>query len=259
MRIPLALLGVAGLVAGCNRVWGLGDDAADTDAGTDAGPPPYVEAVLADTPLGYWRFSADAGPLAIDSAGSHNGVYSGGATPTAPGAIGSDRAVALDGVDDFVDMGDSAGFAFEGLRPFTLEAWVYAEPTAGRTAILARESGALPAGWVLFAQGGRVGFTRFDGTQSQSVETDGLSPMTWTHVVVVYSVPGLGLYLDGQLRMGTPGPEFVAPTTTTLFVVGAQTGGTVGNFRGAIDEVAIYGRALPSERILAHHTFAARP
>ena len=72
----------------------------------------YADAVMADGPIAYYRFS-DAPPTAANSGSGGtalNGTYNGGAAPGAeaprpPGFIGfeaDNTAVELDGVDDFV-------------------------------------------------------------------------------------------------------------------------------------------------------------
>src|SRR5262245_43373805 len=105
MRVLLALLAIAG----CDGVWGIDSfkqrkpmadaPAADARAG-------YPSAVIADSPISYWRFGERSTQIAIDQMGRNMGTYGGGAQPTSTGAILSDpdSSLQLDGIDDFVSM-----------------------------------------------------------------------------------------------------------------------------------------------------------
>lgn len=258
MRIALAVLALA---AGCHRVWGLSFD--HPDAALDAREPDapdaprslYAEAVLADNPLGYWRFTAGP-PSAIDHAGQAPGVYTGNAAPGAPGALlgESDSAVMLDGAGDFVDMGSR--FGFSGTAVFTIEAWVNPSVNGSYTAAFSKSDessgGLVRVGYMMFNDSTAFGFERSNGAQVQDIRTAPLGTQRWTHVAIVYDGAALSLFTDGELRGVKSTPNPALPATTNPFVVGARNGGAYLWFTGGIDELAIYNHPVAKARLDAH-------
>jgi hypothetical protein len=102
---------------------------------------PYADAVLTDSPIGYWRLGETSGNVAADS--SPNGLagtYTGGVTLGVGGAINGDpnTAARFDGTNDLVSMGDPASGRLDfGTADFTVEALlsaarVQAHHAAGR-------------------------------------------------------------------------------------------------------------------------------
>jgi len=84
---------------------------------------------------------------------------------------------------------------------------------------------------------------------SSSVSTSSLAGNTWTHVAATFD-PSSGdniLYVDGQVvaAVSSPGAELAYGTGSEL---------SIGRgFRGAIDELAVFGQALPAEMIANLH------
>ena len=74
----------------------------------------------------------------------------------------------------------------------------------------------------------------------------------WVFVTGVFS-PGkfMRVYLNGKLdgEKSSGVPNKIQVTTTTPFTVGAITASTGYSFKGVIDEVAVYSRALTSKEI----------
>ena len=77
-----------------------------------AAPLHYSNEVMADNPIGYWRFSEAAGPTVADSSGNgNNGTYSGGVTlgqPGLPPGVPGDTAALFDGRTGRVVVSNSA-------------------------------------------------------------------------------------------------------------------------------------------------------
>ena len=251
------------LVGGCHQAFGLSfdhPDAAPEDAVPDAARSAYAEAVLHDLPIGYWRFSASSPLTAMDLVGQAPGLYSGDAAPTAIGALPleDDRAVALDGTGDYVDMG--ARFGFPGTLAFTIEAWVKPDVNGSYNGVVSKDdesaSGNTRVGYHMYTQTTAFGFERNDGALSQDVRTAALTTARWTHVAVTYDSAKLSLYTDGVRQTMTAVPNVVLPATSNAFVVGARNGGEYLWHRGAIDEVAVYDKALTDQQIAAHRLVA---
>lgn len=75
------------------------------------------------------------------------------------------------------------------------------------------------------------------------------SKAQWQHVAAVWSPGSVGLYLDGELQASAPATQLLFDDSPVL--VGAdRDGGIVRHFfRGAIDDVRIYRRALDENEI----------
>ncbi len=258
---------------------GAKPDTTGTDARSDANPPPpppppppvdggdagasaYRAAVLADTPLGYWRFDEASGTTAKDEVGAHDGTYSGTLSLGAPGAILGESSTALTLTDGQVSMGDAFGFV--GRAPFSVEAWI--KPSVVDTAyrnIYSKLTTYPRTGhfmWIRMTEG--VALERnvdygTDGGLQQAVGEQGGAPLdAWTHIVVTYDGTTLRIYVNGT-DSGSDTSTLSLTATSAPFLVGAAPD-VGGPFVGAIDEVAVYGAALPPARVAAHYHASGR-
>ena len=230
---------------------------------------PYVDAVLADDPIGYWRLEEGSG-TAVDSAtggqngqGNQDGTYMAGpgqvvgAIPTET----SNMAANFTDNDGYVTIPDESGYfhtyvdPFLGGNPWSIEFWIL-NGNGGDPVV----KGAHCCGTYFHHMGAGSGL-RFGilsaGPPTSAVDFDDepLGGGVWSHVVGVISTPdGFGtdarVYVNGDL-VSDVGFTSVPDDDSDLFseplTIGALAfdGGTVGNFfGGAIDEVAIYGYAL---------------
>jgi hypothetical protein len=76
--------------------------------------------VLADNPVGYWRFGELSGTTATARAGTPNGTYTNGPILGVGGGVGdTDSGALFDGVDDRVRFGDVHHFPSNA--PFSIE------------------------------------------------------------------------------------------------------------------------------------------
>src|SRR5262249_47987828 len=86
-----------------------------------------------------------------------------------------------------------------------------------------------------------------------------VAPGDWHHVAGVYDGFSMNLYVDGQLRAETPQVGNIPPMRSTSFLaIGSEDGRTnepfvIGTryFKGLIDEVEVYNRALSASEIQA--------
>ncbi|MDE3073932.1 MAG: hypothetical protein KGJ86_00760, partial [Chloroflexota bacterium] len=224
-----------------------------------ATPGPYSAGVLADAPLAYWRLGDPSGSASVaDSSGfGHTGTLNAAVTLGVSGALphDPDTAASFDGGSAQVQAGASA-LSFPA-QPFTLEAWIFPRSTAASQTILAKAQGSDPTQmeYVLAynqagAGSGTVGLFLNGSWHSSS---PGKVPTgTWTYVAAVFDGTSLSFYVNGVLdsTMNAAGP-YATGTAGSLFLGGP--GPTAGSpFSGSLDEVAIYGSALPAARIQAH-------
>ncbi|HEX3344140.1 MAG TPA: LamG domain-containing protein [Polyangiaceae bacterium] len=235
---------------------------ADADAAVDAPPDApssvYRAAVLADSPLAYWRLDETSGTVAHDATGhGYDGTYTGTYTLGAAGALAGDpdTAVTLDGVTGQVDVGDN--FDFVGQVPFSFEAWV--KPTVVDseyrhivTKMAFDTTGnPLTGTYVLLEQGSTVlGFERWSGGATLlAVETPTFPGAgAWAYVVATFDGTAGTLYVDGS-AVQTAGSGGGVPASGVHLLWGNL-------IKGVIDEAAVYGAALPAARVTAHYQAA---
>ncbi|HET8755556.1 MAG TPA: LamG-like jellyroll fold domain-containing protein [Solirubrobacteraceae bacterium] len=181
-----------------------------------------------------YGFEETAGTAAIDSSGSGNpGVFN-GATRSASGRFGA--AASFDGVNDRIDIADSD--ALDLSVGMTLEAWVRPTALGWRTAIMKERPGGIA--YALYASTD----TNRPSTEIQA-ETRAPAAMAtnvWTHVASTYDGATLRLYVNGGQVAGRAVSGPITITSGALRIGGNTVWGEY--FKGLIDEVRVYNRAL---------------
>ena len=243
---------------------GGGDAPADVahDGGLDAPPDApsslYRAAVLADSPLAYWRLGETGGTVAHDESGhGHDGTYVGGTTLGQPGALTGDpdTCARFDGTTGQVDVG--AIFDFAGTTPFSLEAWVYATLLDTTYRHVVTQASFNSAGnpvdgtyLILYSGTTDFGFERWSAsTAVLAVDVNAYPGVNqWVHVVATFDGSIGTVYVDGTA---------VGAETTQGAAAASGVHMLWGNLlQGELDEVAVYGAALPQARITAHYQAA---
>jgi hypothetical protein len=231
-------------------------DAEASDASLDAGNP-YVLAVLGDAPVLYLRLEESSGVLARDVTGKAMASYYGNFRLGAEGAFPGSRAIELDGGLGGVLALEA--FDFSGTAPFTLEAWF--RPTAYDEVYRFITNLDAPMG-----EGPRQSFGVWAQKDMNGIEleryADGGKRSVWGplptvgdfhHIVTTYDGATLRLYVDTQLAGTT------ADARPSL-AIGELWFGSLdryyGTVIGALDEVAVYDKALPATRVVAHYEAA---
>ena len=206
-------------------------------------------AIDSSTAMGIWLLDEGDGDTAFDSSGKgHHGTISGAAW--AEGVFGS--ALSFDGVDDFVDCGNS-----ELLRISTgsMAAWINTnvEDDSGLSAVtLPFDDGdAWDAPWRSLGLGSWRGQLRYwmavDG-QNAEMQPGNLNTNQWYHLVATFDGTTRKAYLDGELvfeadtpgmiTYGDPPPSFVIGDRN----VNRAASGELMN--GFVDEIAVFNVAL---------------
>jgi hypothetical protein len=246
------------LLAGCDGVFGLQHvGLPPADAPPDA-PATYVQAVLADQPVGYFRLGEPEGVNVVNTiTDGAIGTFIGTVTHGVPGALTSETDAATSfGANGAADIGDNYDFA--GLAPFTLEAWV--NPTALDTAfhsiITKWQQPPVNFGYELYYQNDKVTFSREPVVVASEVcASHGLVAGVYTHIVVTFDGASIRLYFNGA-QVNVTGSTTVLDDNAQPFQIAA--GNNRAFFDGTIDEVAVYDTALSAERINAHYVAASR-
>jgi hypothetical protein len=203
--------------------------------------------------VAWWKAENNAN----DSVGGNNGTVNG--ATFAAGKTG--QALGFDGTDDHVAQG--ASYKNVVSNTFTMEFW--ANPAATRAVTFQTNSGAEGISNQRYAifpeQGGAdvniVGAGVSVGTNGVSVfehTSENLySPIVydavlsgWTHIAVVYTDKVATLYVNGALVATGVAPH---ARLTQVFPSSRFGGTSYGYYRGALDEVRIFNRALTSAEI----------
>ncbi|MFH1718953.1 MAG: PQQ-binding-like beta-propeller repeat protein, partial [Planctomycetota bacterium] len=147
-------------------------------------------------------------------------------------------------------------------KPLTVEAWVRAEKPGG--VVLARGGGA--QGYVLYLQGGQPRFTIRAAGEATTVAAKVRVVGKWVHLAgVLTSDKQLQIYVDGSLTASTAASGLITADPQEAMEIGADEGSTVGDytgsfgFKGLIDEIRVYGRALSEAEIKSHASSQSRP
>jgi hypothetical protein len=187
--------------------------------------------------ISWWQ-----GEDGVDSVGPNNGVLGGG-TSNEPGMVG--LAFSFDGIDGYVEATD-IGLPM-GSSPRTLEMWV-------KPAFDAR----VPFIYGNFDPGDAY-YAIVEGTNAcigqwanPAAERCGKTDVTdgkWHHLVLTYDGAIARLYADGVLEVVKK--KVYATTSIGRAYIGSTVGGSGEYFKGLVDEVTVYARALTSSEIRA--------
>jgi hypothetical protein len=217
----------------------------------------YARAVLADRPLGYWPLDEASGTAALERTTlAANGIYTGGVALGQPGAVGAKTAVSLDGVDDWIDLGDSTAWR---RSTFALSCWVKPEALVSPRVLASRwTTTGDQRSWSLEL--------RADGRLELVVDEvgDGTAPVTitavtplaagaWTHVHFAIRPTVIDLYLNGVLDKSDLGLVPFAASTARLRL-GRHEAGQFA--KGGMAQVAFFDVPPSAARVAAH--YAAR-
>ncbi|MCH8045152.1 MAG: tandem-95 repeat protein, partial [Planctomycetes bacterium] len=218
----------------------------------------YSGVILEDGAIGYWRLGEVTGSVATDES-SHglDGTYTGGVTLDRTGVFGArrNRAATFDGSSGYVAVNPDP--RLYGLRNnFTIEAWVYL--TTGGTVVSTHVD---TGGYTFDVRPDRAVFT-FHIVKSYVADQVTIPTSKWTHVAVaIDSSNDASFYVDGQLVQTVIGnaANIVRPLPFhigRLPTLPSFAGGGYSYFGGALDEVAIFNRALTAQEIKTHYVVA---
>jgi len=238
-------------------------------------PGGYPAAVIADSPVAYWRLGEASGPIALDSWGTNDGTYLGNEKFAQPGsdfgAVNTSVDFAGDG-SSLVKVPYNPGFN-GGLDPngsWSVEAWVNPDLDA------ATEGGnfAVPIASVDLTQdrSGYFFLEQSDGWQLRLGNSSGYlsgwnsaagsvggtpNSNTWYYLVGEYDgAAGMGyIYING-VQVKAAAVSGLQNNAAATFNIGDRGDGAP--FTGRIDEVAVYSGILSSNRVQAHF-YAAQP
>jgi hypothetical protein len=231
-------------------------------------PPPSASGLVAA-----FGFEEASGTIAVNSS---NAAFNGTilqATRVAAGRIG--RGLSFDGVNDWVTVTDITASPLDLTTGMTIEAWVNPTAMAGWETVVLKERGAAGTGLLSYAlyahdgapQGngfaGPAGYLRpapANSTTDQGVRQASHTAIplnAWTHIATTYDGASQRFYINGVLVATKAQTGSIAAGNQPLRIGGNNVSGEF--FRGVIDEVRVYNRALAAAEITADMTTPVVP
>ncbi|RZN42511.1 MAG: DUF11 domain-containing protein [Methanosarcinales archaeon] len=212
--------------------------------------PAGVQAQDDDGLVAEWRFDEGSGSVLVDSSGNGNDGVIYGATWVEGKCEG---ALRFDGVDDYVDCGSDASLEF-GTSTFTIETWVKTTDTTtdGWKGIVGRWDDS-NGYWLQYAPS--TGAWAFGWHGSTFLNpTKRIGDGNWHHVVSKrVGLTSAELYIDGAFIGSRTDLPRTSSDTIDPLSMGRLSSGYGRYFKGIIDEVLIYNRALTAEEIKQHY------
>ncbi len=234
-----------------------------TLTGTLADSDPVTTGDIKTGLVNWWKMDESSGTTANDSAGNFPGTFAN--SPSWQASGGKDGgAILIDGSDDSnddnnpqLDLGTT--FDFPAV-PFTLSAWIKpTNYTDWRTIIGKRDIGGAGTErlqWQLTNSTGTVGLF----SSNTSITYTYIPPLaTWTHLVAVASGASTKLYVNGILEETSATVFSFANCAVACHTAigdngewltrGSGVSADSDPFKGSIDDVRIYSRALTDDDV----------
>lgn len=191
--------------------------------------------------IGVWAFNEASGTTAADAAGADNP----GAVTEAVFTAGKyGNGLTFDGVNDWVTVSDANNLDLT--TGMTIEGWVRPSALADFSTVVMKErSGGLA--YTLYAADGAnqppAVYIRLASGVEVEVRGPSVLPLNaWTHLAATYDGSAMKLYVNGLLVGESAASGSILTTTGALRIGGNSVWGEY--FKGQIDEVKVYNRAL---------------
>jgi trimeric autotransporter adhesin len=261
---------VASMVVACSS--SSFTDNGDAGVSPDSGAPPitsdastsetaYSRLVVGDSPLLYWRLDEGSGATARDyTSNMLDGTYTpNGFERGQPSLVGDVNASLRISPGASIDGTNDARLGFVGQAAFSVECWISIPqpPTAIQT-IVARSSDTATSGyqmWVDPTGALRAYFGRYEAGTGATVASDEGTPLVigeTYHFVAVYDGAKLKLHVNGVAA--TDQKDSAAALTEHNYKLRVGRGEDLeGTLNARLDELAVYSKALPADRIQAHY------
>jgi hypothetical protein len=251
---PAAGSTFSGWSGGCS---GMGDCTIIANANTSvtatftaaaSSPPPTSGGLMAA-----YSLDEGSGTLAHDASGNNNtGTLTNGPLWTT-GKYG--KALSFDGVNDYVAVPNSSSLDISG-KNLTLSLWVNLTDTGNDQVLLAKPwvSSAMSTPYHQYA-------LEFDGNGAKTLDfyfgdttgtlqgfhLAGYTPGTWAHVAFTYDGTTVKGYLNGVQKLSVAATQSIQARGNSLLL---GVDGAFGQaFKGRLDQVRIYNRALTASEI----------
>jgi PKD repeat protein len=215
--------------------------------GTDSTTSPAVTISVANSLtslVAAYGFEEGSGDVVSDASGRGNWGNINDATWISSGKFG--KALEFDGISAFVTINDSPSLDLSS--NLTLEAWVYpTDQSEGWQDIIFKE----PDLYYLEGSSGDTGTPTTGGTYASGplFAPAPLPVNAWSHLAATYDGATLVLYVNGAPVASRPETGPIETSSSPLTIGGDALYGQY--WKGRIDEVRLYNRALTPSEILA--------
>ena len=211
------------------------------------------------TNLLHWTFNEASGTNVLDSSGNgHNGMVVGGANRVTNGISGN--ALNLTGTNNFVrELVDSG--LLNGRKEFSMSFWIKPAATNPALGMFTANSTGTNSTWTLstrpsssFGSGTNVIEASFVTLRDEAwhVSASNSTTNNWQHIALTWSNSlAPALFINGALDQ--PGTEWVGLSGTITncpqFIFGKGAADVTNTWRGLVDEVIVFPRALQSAEV----------
>lgn len=221
-------------------------------------------ALTQTNPTALWPFDEGSGTLALDASGNNHTLTITGATYVSGR---TNTGLFFGGINNYASLSDASaggpsGAGLDiGARDWSVAAWIKTTNSGMVVAKMSYVGGSNPDGWGLSIAGnGTVGAVLHKANTGtiNIFAGDGelVNDGQWHHVAVVFNRAGNmiryanGLATGSQYSLASVNGQSIDNTNQVRIGARDQAGDEVF-FRGSIDDVRIYGRALAPEEIAA--------
>ncbi len=201
--------------------------------------------VLDPNLVGWWRFEEGPGGVAVDYSGrgNHGALFG---PSWVNGKVGG--ALSFDGLDDYMLVPHSTSLNIAG--NVSLVAWIQLSTITPDFQGIVIKGASYSRPFAMYTRSKKYLAFHFTGATTHQDTTTPFSVDTWYHVAASFSdtLNVVNLYVNGVNVYSAA--ETTSPTANSLHVrVGTQLdSGAI--FKGIIDELRIYDRALTVDEIL---------
>ncbi|MCR8670842.1 PKD domain-containing protein [Agrococcus sp. HG114] len=219
----------------------------------------YVDEVLDDGAGLYYPL----GSITKDWAGSSTPLIGSGVSATTPGAVPGLTGESASAFNGTTNGRVSSAASASGPSSYSLELWFSTTTTRGGKLIgfgSAQTGSSSSYDRHIYMQNtGRLTFGVYPGQARTITSPAAYNDGRWHHVVATQGSGGIALYVDGRLVAQDATVTSAQQYSGFWRIGGDNLSGWPSvpsslYFTGAIDEVAVYGGALSSAQVAAHHT-----
>jgi hypothetical protein len=216
--------------------------------------------------VGWWPFEEQTGATgALDIQGNPGPSLNGTPLPAAVGAGGPSPvtgvvggAFAFDGSDDYVQIPDTGALDF-GSGDFSIDAWIKTTQNTGNVAVVLDKRQPTPLqGYHLFTYNGSLFLQLAVGGNYQNYPSNvNIADGNWHHVAVTVDRTNevvVKWYVDGLETSKTLNPVAGSVDNSAPLRLGRHSFSQSGYWKGEIDEVEIFKRALRSDEVFAMYS-----
>ncbi len=208
---------------------------------------------LMDSLVAWYPFCGDAHD---ETGNGHNGIIN-GATLTTDRFGNSNSAFSFNGLNDSIAVQDAPGLNIQNGESFSAALWLKSDTLNSGKYFLSKYAGVMGQGdaYAFGTQdvnnpGGPYSYFEYPGGYTETRGLTQIADTNWHHFACVFnSGSSFTVYLDGQIDTSIQ-TSFAGSIINTLNL-SIGTGGLAQFFKGKLDDIRIYNRALDSSSIVS--------